>query len=72
MTTGTGSREDVLTNIESVAMILLVYKAERVGKWSDEEVKDYEMRVHHYFQKFVYSTWKRNFDMFDIVFASNL
>lgn len=41
-----------ITNIKSIKMIALVYQAERVGKWSNEEVKAYEMEISNYLEKF--------------------
>lgn len=35
-----------ITNMRSVGVVALLYKAERaIGNWSDEEVRTYEMGV---------------------------
>lgn len=40
-----------LSNMKSVEMIALIYRAERTQKWTDEEVKDYEMSITRFFEK---------------------
>jgi hypothetical protein len=34
-----------------VGMIAFIYKAERVGGWSDEEIKAYEMEITKFFER---------------------
>lgn len=38
--------------MKSVEMIALIYRAERTQKWTDEEIKDYEMSISRYFEKY--------------------
>ncbi|KAI1728642.1 patched family domain-containing protein [Ditylenchus destructor] len=39
------------SNMGRVGMVALIYKAERVGGWSDEEIQAYEMSISNYFEK---------------------
>uniref|UniRef100_A0A1I8BGI7 SSD domain-containing protein n=1 Tax=Meloidogyne hapla TaxID=6305 RepID=A0A1I8BGI7_MELHA len=41
-----------LSNMAKVEMVALIYKAERVGGWSDDEVKNWQLNVSKYFDKF--------------------
>uniref|UniRef100_A0A915EEC6 SSD domain-containing protein n=1 Tax=Ditylenchus dipsaci TaxID=166011 RepID=A0A915EEC6_9BILA len=41
----------LITNMDRVEMIVLLYRAERIGGWSDAEIRDYEMSVSNYFKK---------------------
>ncbi|KAH7726785.1 CRE-PTR-12 protein [Aphelenchoides avenae] len=36
--------------MESAEMVALLYKGERVKGWTDQRIKDYEMRISHYFE----------------------
>jgi hypothetical protein len=40
-----------LTELNAVEMIVLLYRAERIGGWTDREIKDYEMSISKYFEK---------------------
>ncbi len=41
-----------LTNMKSVKMLSLLYRAERLAAWSDEDVKGWEMRLTNFFAKY--------------------
>ncbi|VDN44725.1 unnamed protein product [Gongylonema pulchrum] len=41
-----------ITNMESAKLIKLMYRGERVGDWTVEETKRYELGIVHYFQKY--------------------
>ncbi|CAK5076535.1 unnamed protein product [Meloidogyne enterolobii] len=38
------------TNMEKVEMIVLLYRAERIGGWTNEDISNYEMSVSNYFK----------------------
>lgn len=38
--------------MKSVEIVALIYRAERTQKWTDEEIKDYEMSISRYFERF--------------------
>lgn len=40
------------SNINKVGMVALIYKAERVGDWSDDEIKEYEMGISKFFEQY--------------------
>lgn len=40
-----------ITNMESAKLIKLMYRGERVGDWTVQETKDYELGIVHFFQK---------------------
>jgi hypothetical protein len=41
----------VVSNLESAEMLALLYKAERVGGWSNDEIKEYEMEISRFFEE---------------------
>lgn len=50
------TEEDVMlarkiTDMSSVEMIVLLYRAERHGGWTDQEIKNYELSISKYFRK---------------------
>ncbi|TKR96557.1 hypothetical protein L596_010558 [Steinernema carpocapsae] len=49
-TTAIGAISPSISNMLSAKMLALHYKAERVGGWSDMELKAYEMAISDYFQ----------------------
>uniref|UniRef100_A0A183BVE9 SSD domain-containing protein n=1 Tax=Globodera pallida TaxID=36090 RepID=A0A183BVE9_GLOPA len=38
------------SNMDSVEMLVLLYRAERIGGWFDDDISDYEMRLSNYFK----------------------
>lgn len=38
------------TNMEKAGMIVLLYRAERIGGWTNEDISNYEMNVSNYFK----------------------
>lgn len=36
----------------SVEMMVLLYRAERIGGWSDLDINNYEMSISKYFEKY--------------------
>ncbi|CAK5056282.1 unnamed protein product [Meloidogyne enterolobii] len=47
--TNNNSNNIELSNMAKVEMVALIYKAERVGGWSDDEVKNWQLSVSKYF-----------------------
>ena len=41
----------IITNLKTVKMIVLQFRAERDESWSDEQVKEYEINVGEFFSK---------------------
>lgn len=42
---------DEISNLKSAEMLSLMYKAERVGGWSNDEIKEYEMQISKFFEE---------------------
>ncbi|VDN02756.1 unnamed protein product [Thelazia callipaeda] len=40
----------IITNMVSVKMLKLLYRSERIGDWTDQEIKQYELSIARYFQ----------------------
>ncbi|KAL3074915.1 hypothetical protein niasHS_014360 [Heterodera schachtii] len=40
-----------ISNMRRVEMVVLTYKAERIGAWTDDEIKEWEMSVSHFFEQ---------------------
>ncbi|KAL3074938.1 hypothetical protein niasHS_014383 [Heterodera schachtii] len=38
------------SNMDSVEMVVLLYRAERIGGWKDDDISDYEMSISNYFK----------------------
>lgn len=51
------------SNINKVGMVALIYKAERVGDWSDDEIKEYEMGISKFFEHAHHSKYIRVLSM---------
>ncbi|KAL3118481.1 hypothetical protein niasHT_008713 [Heterodera trifolii] len=44
------SSSNRFTNMDSVEMVVLLYRAERIGGWKDDDISDYEMSISNYFK----------------------
>uniref|UniRef100_A0A914HEQ8 SSD domain-containing protein n=1 Tax=Globodera rostochiensis TaxID=31243 RepID=A0A914HEQ8_GLORO len=44
-------QQQLISNMKRVDMVVLTYKAERIGAWTDDEIKEWEMGVSHYFEQ---------------------
>lgn len=42
-------QNESISNMETVEMIVLLYRAERIGGWNDQDIIDYEMNISKYF-----------------------
>ncbi|CAK5076517.1 unnamed protein product [Meloidogyne enterolobii] len=49
LNTNNSNNNNKLSNMAKVEMVALIYKAERVGGWSDDEVKNWQLSVSKYF-----------------------
>ncbi|KAI6225070.1 SSD domain-containing protein [Aphelenchoides fujianensis] len=43
--------EPAITNLQSAEMLALIYKSGRVGDWTPEQIKTYEMDISHFFEQ---------------------
>uniref|UniRef100_A0A915M2B4 SSD domain-containing protein n=1 Tax=Meloidogyne javanica TaxID=6303 RepID=A0A915M2B4_MELJA len=48
------------TNMEKVEMIVLLYRAERIGGWTNEDISNYEMSVSNYFKNYAQVEFDRS------------
>lgn len=47
--------------MKSVEMAVLMYKAEQIGGWKPQEVKDFEMKVSKYLEQYVKKVYNKLF-----------
>ncbi|KAF7638765.1 SSD domain-containing protein [Meloidogyne graminicola] len=55
-----GGKNKNYTNMEKVEMIVLLYRAERIGGWNDEDISNYEMSVSNYFKNYAQKEFDRS------------